>query len=266
MKIIQPSRLTFWRLVFIFTAALSFLSIDQVLGSAAELGVDLSVSAAWKGLIVILGLIGLVSLLLFTSTWSRFRERILSFAELPERAPNRNAWLGILLITAALTGFTVLFMIPMIQSLFGGMGWMRFLMFWSFSLVGMWGIKSLSRETPWLIALITIVLCQSTLHLLLVYWPRVTTYPFAMGWSETSRFYYPSLFLSGTVSSLLAGGDPVYFGGRSCPCVDDAAFHPGTRGALAGRFMDFPLFVHGAGLFPFDDPGHSCFAGILPSG
>jgi hypothetical protein len=24
----------------------------------------------------------------------------------------------------------------------------------------------------------------------------VTSYPFAMGWSETSRFYYPSLFLS----------------------------------------------------------------------
>jgi hypothetical protein len=90
-------------------------------------------------------------------------------------------------------------MIPSVQSPFGGLGWLRLLIFWSFSLIGMWGVKLFRKGTPWLIALIGIVLCQSTLHLLLVYWPRVTGYPFAMGWSETSRFYYPSLFLSENV-------------------------------------------------------------------
>jgi hypothetical protein len=29
-----------------------------------------------------------------------------------------------------------------------------------------------------------------------VYLPRITSYPFAMGWSETSRYYYPSLFVA----------------------------------------------------------------------
>src|SRR4030095_3833919 len=72
----------------------------------------------------------------------------------------------------------------------------RVLIFWFFSLIGMGGIKLLRRETPWFIALVTIILCQASLHLLLLYWSRVTTYPFALGWSETSRFYYPSLFLS----------------------------------------------------------------------
>jgi hypothetical protein len=230
MKITQPSRLTFWRSVFIFTGLLTFLAISQILGSATKLGVDLSASESWRGLIVILALIGLTSLLLLTFTWSRFREGILSFAGLPERVPNRNAWPGILLITIALTGFTVLFMIPMIQSLFGGMGWMRFLIFWSFSLVGMWGIKSIRRETPWLLALITIVLCQTTLHLLLVYWPRVTTYPFAMGWSETSRFYYPSLFLSETVY------------GQEYPWP---ILHPTLHLLLAPPYLfDAPLWVH----------------------
>jgi hypothetical protein len=196
MKIIQPSRLTFWRSIFALTAALSFLSIYQILGSAEKLGVDFSVSTSWMGLITALSLMGLFSFLCLVSTWSRYRERILPLVEFPERVANRMRWMGIVFVGAALTGFTILFMVPTIQSLFGGLGWMRFLIFLSFSLIGAWGIKLLYGETPWLVALIAIVLCQSTLHLLMVYWPRVTDYPFAMGWSETSRFYYPSLFLS----------------------------------------------------------------------
>ena len=196
MKIILPSRFAFWRSIFAFTSLLAFLSVVQVLGSAEKLGVDLSVSAAWWGLTLVLGLIGTASLLLLALTWSSNRDRILSLAEFPERFPNNSAWIGILPVALALTGFTVLFMVPFFQSFIGGLGWLRLLIFWSFSLIGMWGIKLLRRETDWLIALIAIVLCQSTLHLLLVYWPRVTDYPFAMGWSETSRFYYPSLFLA----------------------------------------------------------------------
>jgi hypothetical protein len=199
MKIILPSRLTFWRSLFALTGLLAFLSIVQILGSAARLGVDLSVSTAWRGLLLLLGLLGTASLLLLTLTGSHYCERILAFAEFPERIANRNAWIGVLTGLVALTGFTIVFMIPFFQSFIGGLGWMRFLIFFSFSLIGTWGIKSLRRETPWLIAFVAIVLCQSTLHLLLVYWPRVTDYPFAMGWSETSRFYYPSLFLSENV-------------------------------------------------------------------
>ena len=195
MKLLHPSRLTFWRAVFALTGLLPFLAIQQVLGSAAKLGVDLSISRPWQGLIAALALVGLFSLFLLVLTWSRYRERLLSLVEFPDTA-NSSAWMGIVPGAVSLAGFTVLFMIPTIQSLFGGLGWMRFLIFWSFSLVGMWGIKLLRRETPWWIALIAMALCQSTLHLLLVYWPRVTDYPFAMGWSETSRFYFPSLFLS----------------------------------------------------------------------
>jgi len=195
MKLIPPSRLTFWRLSFALTGLLPFLAVYQILGGAPELGVDLSASLPWQGLAAILGLMGLLSLFFLILTGSRYRERMLSLVQLPDITKS-NAWVGIPLVALALVGFSVLFMVPRIQSLVGGFGWMRFLIFWSFSLIGMWGVKLLRRETPWWIALVAIVLCQSTLHLLLVYWPRVTDYPFAMGWSETSRFYFPSLFLS----------------------------------------------------------------------
>ena len=230
MNIIQPSRTVFWQTLFACTAALAFLSIYQILGGAAELGVDLSASAAWQGLIATLGLLGLISLLLLISTWSRYGERILSLAEAPQHAPRNLSWLGIPVVAVALTSFSLLYMIPFVQSHFGGMGWVRFLSFWSFSLLGLWGAKLLRRDVPWLSALVTIVICQSTLHLLLVYWPRVTTYPFAMGWSETSRFYFPSLFLS----------ESVY--GQDYPWP---ILHPTLHLLLAPPYLfDAPLWFH----------------------
>lgn len=196
MNILQPSRLTFWRFIFILFSAVLFLSVYQLLGRAQMLGVDFSASLSWRVLIAGLSLIGLLSLLFFAFTWSPARERLLRLVELPERAPRGMRWIGVLLFSLALIGFTGAFMIPFIGNFFGGIGWMRVLIFITFSLVGVWGIKLFRTETSWFSALITIILCQTSLHLLLLYWPRVTSYPFALGWSETSRFYYPSLFLS----------------------------------------------------------------------
>ena len=232
MNIIQPSRLTFWRFVVALTAALSFLSVYQILGSANKLGVDFSASRSWMGLVALLSLIGLLALLFFAETWSRYQEQILSFVEVPERASSQLHWIGLLILTLALTGYSIAFMFPFIQRFLGGMGWMRFLIFWFFSLIGIWGIKLFRRDTPWFIALITMVLCQSTLHLLLVYWPRVTDYPFAMGWSETSRYYYPSLFVS----------QKVYGQGYPWPIL-----HPTLHLLLAPPYLfDAPLWVHRA--------------------
>ncbi len=230
MKLILPSRLTFWRSVFALTGLLPFLAIYQILGSVEKLGVDLSVSRPWQSLVAGLATVGLLSFFLFALSFSRYRERPLSLMELPERVPSGRSWIGVVLVAAALAGFSVLFMIPIIQRLFGGWGWMRFLIFWSFSLVGMWGIKLLRRETSWWNALVAIILCQSTLHLLLVYWPRVTDYPFAMGWSETSRFYFPSLFLS----------EKVY--GQKYPWP---ILHPTLHLLLAPPYLfDAPLWFH----------------------
>src|SRR6266498_1322689 len=139
MNIIQPSRLTFWRFVFILSAALPFLAIYQLLGKAKILGVDFFASMSWMGLIAGLGLLGLLSLLLLAATWSRYRERLLSLAEFPERASNWMRLISVLLLSLSLIGFTAAFMIPFIQSHFGGIGWIRFLIFWSFSLLGMSG-------------------------------------------------------------------------------------------------------------------------------
>src|ERR1044072_2810943 len=173
MNLIQPSRLNFWRSVFALSAALPCLSVAQILGSANKLGVDLSASKSWMGLVVFLSLMGLLSLLFFAATWSPYQERILSLAEFPERVSSHLHWISLWVLPLALAGYSLIFMFPFMQKFFGGLGWTHFLIFWSFSLIGIWGIKLFRSETSWFIALLAIVLCQATLHLLLVYWPRV---------------------------------------------------------------------------------------------
>jgi len=181
------------------------------------------------GAILGFSLMGALPLLLLTSTWSRYRERILSLAEFPERLPDKARWIAGLFLLVSVTGFTFFLKLTFL-SLLVWVGWFRVLVFWYFSLIGLAALKSIRRDVPWLTALLSVAVCQSVFHLLLVYWPRVTDYPFAMGWSETSRFYYPSLFLS----------ENVY--GRDYPWP---ILHPTLHLLLAPPYLfDAPLWVH----------------------
>lgn len=191
----QPSRFTFWRIVLLLTAVLPFLAIWDLLHLARELEVDLLSSTSWMGGLTILGIGGLAALLTLTSTRSRAHERTLSLLEFPARV----RWLGFFLLLLSLTGYTIVFTIPFSRDLLGGLGWVRFLVFWGFSLLGMYGLKAIREHVPWLTSLLVIVLFQISFHLLVTQLSSVTSYPFSMGWSETSRFYYPSLFLSAKI-------------------------------------------------------------------
>ncbi|HET9910059.1 MAG TPA: hypothetical protein VFQ23_25660, partial [Anaerolineales bacterium] len=229
MLITQPSRLTFWRLAFALSVALPLLSILQFIAAAPSYGVDISASRAWMNLLVGLGLIGIPPLLLLTLTWSRYQEHILHLAEFPERLPAGTRWIGVLFFVASMVGFTLATKIPFIIFL-TSFGWFRFLIFWCFTLLGILALKSVWRDVPWLTALLVTVLCQAVFHLLLFYWTKVTDYPFAMGWSETSRFYHPSLFLS----------EGVYGERFAWPIL-----HPTLHLLLAPPYLfDAPLWVH----------------------
>lgn len=198
MSITQPSRLIFWRLIFALTALLPFLSIWQLLVLAPSFGVDVSASRSWTQLLQWLGLIGIPPLLLLKLTWSRYQERILTLADFPERLPKTARLIAVLFLMGSVVGFTFAIKLPFIGFL-AGVGWFRFLVFWFFTLLGAFALKSIRPNVPWLTVLLSVALCQAVFHLSLFYWTRVTDYPFAMGWSETSRFYHPSLFLSESV-------------------------------------------------------------------
>ena len=188
----QPSRLVFWRSVLLLSTVQLFLATWDLIHLANKLDVVIITSKSWMGLLLILGIGGLAALLTLISTCFRTRERILSLLE----APTRIRWFGFFLLALSLTGYTFVFTYPYSRSLIGDLGWVRFLVFWTFSLMGTYGLKAIKGNIPWLTALLIVVLSQTTVHLVVVQISGITSYPFSMGWSETSRYYYPSLFLS----------------------------------------------------------------------
>jgi len=190
---IQPSRSAFWRLILVVTAALSLLSIWNLIDLAQRLGVNISNSVSWLagiGALALLALLALLGLAIGTSkAGESFWERIEAFDPFPKS-------IRIAVPIVALAGFPLISANSFFLRILYAEEWARMLVFWLFSLAGMWGIKLFRKETSWSIALMAFLLCQSVLQLFLINLPSITDYPFAMGWSETSRYYYPSLFLS----------------------------------------------------------------------
>ena len=224
--ITPPSRSTFWRVILILTALLPLLSILNLIDLAAKLDVNLSTQTSWQAgiaalaMLTLLALLGLgVSLRSSDKLWSRIEA--LGFIQ---------KRFGIVIVVIALTGFPLVVSNSFFQQILGGAAWIHLLVFWMFALAGMWGVKIFRNELDWSIALIAFMLCQSILQPLLINLPSITAYPFSMGWSETSRYYYPSLFLSRKI-----------FGEQFALPI----LHPTLHFLLAAPYLfDAPLWAH----------------------
>jgi hypothetical protein len=108
--------------------------------------------------------------------------------------------------------------------------WVRLLIFLLLTLLGMNALKMLRPAFSWPAAFLVTVLLQTAVYRVANYLPEITDYPFAMGWSETSRFYWPSLFLSESI-----------YGQR----VAWPILHPSLHLTLAPPyFFDAPLWFH----------------------
>ena len=199
------------------------LAIWNLIHLAGRLNVQILARPNWLGVVSALGLFNAILLWGVVSG-----ERIVGWLELPStRLPKP---IGIILALVGLIGFSLITALTTFKELLSGEAGVRALIFWLFSLLGMWGIKIFRKDITWLNALITMGLSQATIHLLSSYWPAVTAYPFALGWSETSRYYFPSLFLS----------ENIY--GQKYPLP---ILHPTLHLLLTPPYwFDAPLWVH----------------------
>jgi hypothetical protein len=64
------------------------------------------------------------------------------------------------------------------------------------TLVGAAILKAVLPQRSWAISLIVTLLGVGAVYQVASYIPQVSTYPFSIGWSEASRYYYASLFFS----------------------------------------------------------------------
>lgn len=219
-----PTRSAFWRFILLVTCLFAVLAGWNLIDLAGRLNVQILARPAWLAAVSALGLLAVTTLRGGTAG----REKVWGFLELPSKILPKQ--LGMVLLMIGLTGFSMVTALAGFRNILGDEVGIRPLVFWLFSLSGMWGVRTFRRETEWLHALIAIILSQAVLHMLLSYWPQVTGYPFALGWSETSRFYFPSLFLS----------ENVYGWKYPLPIL-----HPTLHLLLAPPYLfDAPLWVH----------------------
>jgi hypothetical protein len=192
----QPSSSTFWRFIFATISFFALFAYWDLIDSARRLNIVISNSKPWISLFVLLSAFTILILSLLVMSFSRMGRRLVEFLESSIAGTRFQKYLGVLLLMIGMTGFAIFTSNAYFIRILGNASGVRYLIFVLFGLVGMWGIKILRKETAWMTALIVIVLCQSVIQLILFYFSQVTSYPFAMGWSETSRFYFPSLFLA----------------------------------------------------------------------
>ena len=202
MQIRQPSSPTFWRFVFATVLFFALFAYSDLLRVTQQLNILVSSSKPWIGLFLLLGVFTLFLFFLLVNSYSIRGNRLADFLDSLIAQKRFPAILGWLFLLIGLTGFALFTSNAYFIRVLGDASGVRYLILLLFSLVGMWGIKMVRNETAWRTAWIVIVLCQSLIQLFLFFLSQVTAYPFAMGWSETSRYYFPSLFLSEKVYGL----------------------------------------------------------------
>ena len=193
----EPGRTTFGRWTLGATALLAWTCLREVFLLAGKLGLSPLASKTWLALLGALALTGgvcLALLVLSFTTAHAVRERWLDRIEIFAKIPQRLRLLGYILLAVSLVLYPLFTLHPYF-SLLASLIWMRLLVFWLVALAGALALKLALPRTPRLVALLVPILFQAVIQRVISYLPDISQYPFAMGWSETTRFYYPALFM-----------------------------------------------------------------------
>jgi hypothetical protein len=225
-----PLTSTFWRFLLATVSFFTVYAYWDLIETTRRLGVLVSSSKSWIGLFFVFSIFALFMLSLFVVSYSSRGKHFLETLEVTVTRTQFQTYVGALFLIAGLSGFAIFTSNPYFINVFGPANGIRYLILLLFSVLGMWGIRMLRNRTSWITAFIVILLGQSLIQLVLFFFAQVTAYPFAMGWSETSRFYFPSLFLS----------EKVY--GQKFPWP---VLHPTLHLLLAPPYLvDAPLWFH----------------------
>ena len=189
------SRPILLRSILLIIAGLSLLAVWDLIGLARRLGVDLSSSVNWMGMLAALSVLAALALFGTVVSFSKVGERLWSRFAAGVWSRNTTRWIGIPLFFMALILYS-LFTFSSIGTLLNSAMWARLLVFWFLTLLGAAGLSMWQDRVTFAGGLAVTALSQAIIHRIAMEFPEITNYPFALGWSETTRFYLASLFVS----------------------------------------------------------------------
>ena len=193
-----PSRRVVWLSALLITGALSLLAVRDLIRLAERLGVDLGANFNWMAALSMLSLLGVAAIIAAFASLSNAAEGLFSRMVATGWGKRIPPWAGVALFTAGLISYS-LFTFSAPGGAIGSAPWARLLVFWFITVAGATGLSLGYRQASFAAALLVVALFEGVIHRIAMELPNITTYPFSLGWSETTRFYLASLFSSSAI-------------------------------------------------------------------
>jgi hypothetical protein len=197
-KDLEKKQRWYFRSGLVLLTGLSAVGMLQFRRSIHEAGLfDVSAKlravelAGWVGLIVLIGLT--VFLLTAKTDWA------VKWVQLEFSGPVWLIWIALPLIGALLIAYPVLMFTE--ASLYFLIDWTRQAIF-VWLVVLMSGVLAVWRGKSWVAMLPFAAAVMAVGYHLVTYLPGISNYPFALGWSETTRYYVASTFFDQRIYGL----------------------------------------------------------------
>jgi hypothetical protein len=199
---VDKNKTHLWRILFIGILLSSILAILDLRNLAADKGFPLT-QPKWLILIIIIAATGIFAAFLLSLTWTKSFEKLKASYDAFLSYGKKTKWLFLILFLASLSILPLLVLHPYLGSLLGNRLWIKVFIFLLLSFLGASflrvvriKISSINKEFSWAESLAFAALAQLLVFQLLLSSLYITDYPFAIGWTRDSRYYYASLFFA----------------------------------------------------------------------
>ncbi len=191
--------------LILFSIIIHAAGLFQFTALALRLGL-LPASINWTVAVAVNSLLILIEIILLFICQTRYFPKIWRFIQWVVLLFSHLRWLNLLFSLALLVAFTYLVLSP-----FGHyipIPFTRLFLFWlivlSISLMmKAWSLRALPRvNLEWFQWLGIAWLVSAFGYIAFSYYPDISRYPYTLAWSETSRYYYASLFFSEKIYGL----------------------------------------------------------------
>jgi len=188
------SPMLFWRMLLAVTSSVAFAAAWNTV-TAVRTNNIVILHSRWLLLLAALVLLGILSTVLLSLTWSRYAERLLDWLDRLFRL--KGPWLtaGWILFATFVMIYPAIYLHPIYGRFLQG----RYLQvgtFWLLALAGMTCMKSLRKEFSWQMALAVSAITQAAVYSIVLNFSQVNDYPFSLGWLETTPFYSASILFA----------------------------------------------------------------------
>ena len=206
------SQLIFWRILLGITIAIIIIAILQIIPIAAENGIAL-LHSNWTYFWV-LPLAVFIALL--TLSWSKFGERLVNMVDALTKAIFFWRLVAFLVFIGALPIFSFLILYPYYLDIAQSSSvqvasalrifsaavynpFVRALIFWLVTLLGIISLKVSRKDFSWPFSLVVSAIAQAAAYSLVTNFSLVNNYPFSLGWSETTNYYRASILFASQI-------------------------------------------------------------------